>query len=94
MGVCDGLVNNAGVYGSMGNFCGSSIDEWVEAINVNFLGSVYMTHALLPHFINRNYGKIVQLSGGGAISPSEPIILCRIKGSNSSVHGKRCIRSC
>ena len=69
VGVCDGLVNNAGVYGSMGNFSGSSIEEWVEAINVNFLGSVYMTHALLPHFINQNYGKIVQLSGGGATSP-------------------------
>jgi 3-oxoacyl-[acyl-carrier protein] reductase len=32
-------------------------------------GSVLMTRAMLPHFKSNRYGKIVQLSGGGATSP-------------------------
>lgn len=63
------LVNNAGVYGPKG--CIEDVDwaSWVEAIEINLLGSILMCRAVLPHFKARGYGKIVQLSGGGATSP-------------------------
>jgi 3-oxoacyl-[acyl-carrier protein] reductase len=43
--------------------------EWVRAIEINLNGSVLMVRALLPHFKQHHYGKIVQLSGGGATNP-------------------------
>lgn len=63
------LVNNAGVYGPMGPVDKVDWNAWVEAIEVNLFGSVLMCRALLPHFKSQSYGKIVQLSGGGATSP-------------------------
>jgi NAD(P)-dependent dehydrogenase (short-subunit alcohol dehydrogenase family) len=63
------LVNNAGVYGPMGAIESVDWAEWVRAIEINLLGSVLMCRALLPHFKDRGYGKIVQLSGGGATNP-------------------------
>jgi NAD(P)-dependent dehydrogenase (short-subunit alcohol dehydrogenase family) len=63
------LVNNAGVYGPKGPIEDVDWSEWVRAIETNLLGSVLMCRALLPHFKERRYGKIIQLSGGGATNP-------------------------
>ncbi len=63
------LVNNAGVYGPKGSIEESDWDEWTRAIEINLLGSVLPARALVPHFKRRGYGKIVQLSGGGATNP-------------------------
>ena len=43
--------------------------EWVRAIEINLLGSALMCRAVLPHFKAQHYGKIIQLSGGGATNP-------------------------
>lgn len=69
LGGCQILVNNAGVYGPKGEI--ESIDwaDWVKAIEVNVYGSVLMSRAVLPIFKTQGYGKIIQLSGGGATSP-------------------------
>jgi 3-oxoacyl-[acyl-carrier protein] reductase len=66
---CHILVNNAGVYGPKGEI--ESIDwaEWVSALQINVLGSVLMSRAVIPHFKRQRYGKIIQLSGGGATNP-------------------------
>lgn len=63
------LINNAGVYGPMGLIEDVDWDDWVQAININLMGTVLVTRAILPHMRERNYGKIVTLSGGGATSP-------------------------
>jgi NAD(P)-dependent dehydrogenase (short-subunit alcohol dehydrogenase family) len=63
------LVNNAGVYGPKGPIDEIDWDAWVEAIQINLLGSIQMCRALLPHFKAKRYGRIVQLSGGGATNP-------------------------
>ncbi len=63
------LVNNAGVYGPMGLIEDVDWDDWVQAIEINLFGSILMCRALLPHFKARRYGKIIQLSGGGATNP-------------------------
>jgi 3-oxoacyl-[acyl-carrier protein] reductase len=63
------LVNNAGIYGPKGAIDEVDWDAWADAIRVNLLGSVLMARAVLPHFKAHRYGKIVQLSGGGATAP-------------------------
>jgi NAD(P)-dependent dehydrogenase (short-subunit alcohol dehydrogenase family) len=63
------LVNNAGVYGPKGVIEEIDWDEWVSAIQINLFGSVLLCRALLPHFKAQHYGKIVQISGGGATNP-------------------------
>jgi 3-oxoacyl-[acyl-carrier protein] reductase len=63
------LVNNAGVYGPKGPIEEVDWAEWVQAIAINLFGSVLMCRAVLPHFKAQRYGKIIQLSGGGATNP-------------------------
>jgi NAD(P)-dependent dehydrogenase (short-subunit alcohol dehydrogenase family) len=65
----DVLVNNAGIYGPMGPIEDVAWAEWEQAIRVNLFGSVLCCRAVLPHFRAHGYGKIIQLSGGGATSP-------------------------
>jgi NAD(P)-dependent dehydrogenase (short-subunit alcohol dehydrogenase family) len=63
------LVNNAGVYGPMGRVEDIDWDAWVEAMQINLFGTVLMCRAVIPHFRARSYGKIINLSGGGATAP-------------------------
>ncbi|MBQ4258637.1 MAG: SDR family oxidoreductase [Lachnospiraceae bacterium] len=54
------LVNNAGIY--RGNdFVTSQSAEWKQTFDINILGSMYPTHAVLPHMIENNYGRIVNI---------------------------------
>jgi 3-oxoacyl-[acyl-carrier protein] reductase len=63
------LVNNAGVYGPMGGIDEIDWSDWLRAMDININGSVLPMRAVLPHFKRQRYGKIVQLSGGGATNP-------------------------
>src|SRR5215212_5777349 len=63
------LVNNAGVYGPMGPIEEVDWDAWIEAIQINLFGSVQMCRAAIPIMRAANYGKIINLSGGGATAP-------------------------
>ncbi|HEV3059164.1 MAG TPA: SDR family oxidoreductase [Vicinamibacterales bacterium] len=63
------LVNNAGVYGPLGPTESVDWTEWVRAIEINLYGSVLPCRAVVPHFKQHMYGKIIQLSGGGATNP-------------------------
>jgi 3-oxoacyl-[acyl-carrier protein] reductase len=63
------LVNNAGVYGPMGPIEEVDWDAWVQAIQINLLGTVQMCRAAIPLMRARGYGKIINLSGGGATAP-------------------------
>lgn len=63
------LVNNAGVYGPMGSIEDVDWSDWTRAMEININGSVLPCRALLPHFKTHRYGKIVQISGGGATNP-------------------------
>jgi 3-oxoacyl-[acyl-carrier protein] reductase len=63
------LVNNAGVLGPAGPLADNDWDDWVETVRVNLLGTVAMCRAVLPGMRARGYGKIVNLSGGGATGP-------------------------
>lgn len=68
-GNIDILVCNAGVLGPISQFLENDLDEWISALNINLLGSIFLIHELLPAMIENGKGKIIQLSGGGAASP-------------------------
>ncbi len=68
-GRLDILVNNAAVVGPIGAADEVDWEEWVHAIQINLLGSVLLSRAVLPHFKRLGRGKIIQLSGGGATQP-------------------------
>jgi 3-oxoacyl-[acyl-carrier protein] reductase len=42
------------------------VNDWVEAVEINLLGSFYLTRAVLPQMLARGSGKIIHFSGGGA----------------------------
>jgi NAD(P)-dependent dehydrogenase (short-subunit alcohol dehydrogenase family) len=63
------LVNNAGVYGPKGRIEDVDWEEWARAVEINLLGSILMAKTFLPYFRKNKYGKVIQLSGGGATSP-------------------------
>jgi NAD(P)-dependent dehydrogenase (short-subunit alcohol dehydrogenase family) len=69
MGSVHILVNNAGIYGPKGTIDEVDWNEWVHTIEVNLLGSVLMCRHVIPHMREQRYGKIIQLSGGGATNP-------------------------
>jgi 3-oxoacyl-[acyl-carrier protein] reductase len=63
------LVNAAGVYGPIGPTADIDISAWTRAVEVNLFGSFYLCRALVPHFMQRQQGKIILLGGGGATAP-------------------------
>lgn len=64
----DVLVNCAGVQKPIGPFVHNDIDEWVENIHINLIGTVFCCKAVLPIMIEKRKGKIINFSGGGATS--------------------------
>lgn len=69
LGGCHVLVNNAGIYGPKGEIEAVDWAEWIKTIEINVYGSILMCRAILPHFKAQGYGKVIQLSGGGATNP-------------------------
>lgn len=69
LGDCSILVNNAGIYGPKNKLEKTNWKEWKKTIEINLFGSVLMCKELINHFKKKKYGKIIQLSGGGATNP-------------------------
>ena len=65
----DILVNCAGIYGPIGLVTDCDSQKWLQAININLFGTFLCTKAVLPEMMKRKQGKIINLSGGGAVSP-------------------------
>ncbi len=57
----DILVNNAGVNRDR-TIRRMSADEWQEVINTDLNSAFYCTNAVIPHMIERNYGRIINMS--------------------------------
>jgi NADP-dependent 3-hydroxy acid dehydrogenase YdfG len=61
MGGVDILVNNAGVM-LLGPIEGADVDEWRRMIDVNVLGLLYCTHAVLPIMREGGGGHVINIS--------------------------------
>jgi NAD(P)-dependent dehydrogenase (short-subunit alcohol dehydrogenase family) len=68
-GGLDILVCNAGIYGPKGPIDELDWTSWVEAIQINLLGTVLCCRLFLPLLKQSRRGKIILLSGGGATKP-------------------------
>ena len=68
-GTVDILVNNAGVQGPIGPVVDVELDRWMETVQINLIGTFLCSKAVLPGMIARRAGKIINLSGGGAVTP-------------------------
>ena len=71
------LICAAAIPGPIGPFVDQSPKAWIDTIQTNLLGVMNACKAVLPHMIERRYGKIIVLSGPGAtwrarISPPTP----------------------
>jgi len=65
----DVLINNAGIQAPIGQFHTNALDLWKHNIEVNLMGTVYMSWRVIPVMIKQRKGKIINLSGGGSTSP-------------------------
>lgn len=63
------LVNNAGVQGPIGPLVNNDVEHWMQTIQINLVGTFLCCRAVLPVMIQQGWGKIINLSGGGATSP-------------------------
>ncbi|HZG16893.1 MAG TPA: 3-ketoacyl-ACP reductase [Candidatus Bathyarchaeia archaeon] len=61
LGAIDILVNNAGI-ATFGTVTEMSPEEWERIIQVNLMGTYYMTYTVLPSMIARKSGHIINIS--------------------------------
>jgi NAD(P)-dependent dehydrogenase (short-subunit alcohol dehydrogenase family) len=60
-GQIDFLVNNAGITADH-TVRNMTVEEWQAVLAVNLSGPFFMTKAVLDHMVDRNYGRIVNIS--------------------------------
>ncbi|MBY6047825.1 SDR family NAD(P)-dependent oxidoreductase [Vannielia litorea] len=65
-GHVDILVNNAGLLRDK-SFAKMEISDWRRVIDVHLTGSALCTHALWPHFRERQYGRVVFTTSGSGL---------------------------
>lgn len=75
-GKIDILVNNAGgVMGITGGDTETATEEdWDKVLSVNLKGAFLVCMAVLPHMKKQKYGKIINVSSMGAVSPSVSVL--------------------
>lgn len=57
----DILINNAGILAT-GGFLELPVEEWEEVIQVNVLGTYYITHEVLPLLLKQGSGDIINIA--------------------------------
>jgi 3-oxoacyl-[acyl-carrier protein] reductase len=65
----DVLICAAGIQGPIGPLASNNAKSWAETVETNLLGTMHACRAVLPHMMKQRHGKIVALSGGGAVGP-------------------------
>jgi 3-oxoacyl-[acyl-carrier protein] reductase len=63
------LVNCAGVLGPVGPLVENNLDEWEHCLRVNLVGTLYVCREVIPGMVERGRGRVINLSGGGAVAP-------------------------
>jgi len=62
LGHIDILVNNAGISGPNLATHKYPVDAWKQVIDIDLNGVFYVCRSIVPHMIERNYGRIVNVS--------------------------------
>ncbi len=61
-GKVDILVNNAGLWRQRGSFTELPVDLWKKFFDVNVMGTVYFTKAVIDQMIENGYGRIINVA--------------------------------
>lgn len=61
-GAVDILVNNAGIWRTWASFLDTTIEDWKQYIDVNVMGTVFFSKAVLPGMLERGWGRIVNVA--------------------------------
>ena len=61
-GKIDILINNAALWRDKSNFIDTPIDVWKKYIDINIMGTIYITKAVLPSMIEQGYGRIINVA--------------------------------
>ncbi len=74
LGKIDILIASAGITGPNATTWEYPIEAWKRVIDVNLNGAFYCSRALVPHMLNRGYGRIVNLASiaGKEGNPNAP----------------------
>ncbi len=68
-GAVTALVNNAAVQGPIGDLDRIDWQQWLETIRTDLLAPINLCRLVLPAMRLEMYGKIINISGGGATAP-------------------------
>ncbi|MCQ2430973.1 MAG: SDR family oxidoreductase [Clostridia bacterium] len=60
-GRIDILVNNAGIWRRFMPFTETTSEMWKKYIDVNILGTMYCTHAVLPGMLSAGWGRVINV---------------------------------
>jgi 3-oxoacyl-[acyl-carrier protein] reductase len=65
----DILVNNAAVQGPIGSIDRVDWGAWVRTIEIDLVAPARLCQLLIPSMVQRGWGRVVNISGGGAAAP-------------------------
>lgn len=61
-GKIDILVNNAALWRCWSTFLDTPTSEWKRFFDVNVMGTIYVTRAVLPHMVKAGYGRVINVA--------------------------------
>ena len=67
LGTADILINNAGI-ATFGTVLEMDPEEWKRIMDVNLMGTYYVTRAVLPQLIEKNGGDIINISSTNGLN--------------------------
>jgi 3-oxoacyl-[acyl-carrier protein] reductase len=73
-GGVEGLVNNAGIGGKPSLLLRFPYERMLDIIQINLMGPIICTKAVLPHFLKKNTGTIVNISSVSATRPGSGVV--------------------
>ena len=65
----DIIINNAAIQGPIGPFQTNDWIDWQKCMNICLLTPLCLIKGFLPSLITKGYGRIINISGGGATAP-------------------------
>ena len=81
-GHIDSLVNNAAVWRCCTPFLDTPVSEWQKFMDINVMGTVYCTRAVLGQMLDNGYGRIINVSSvAGVYSNANMVHYSATKGA-------------